>query len=139
MPDTIQATSPRKRLLADELSPPSTYLDVVNMPWEKSKFPGIETKVLHAEKKGGLSAVLLRLAPGASVPLHEHTGIEMTYVIEGSLEDDDGAATAGNFVWRPAGNTHVAHAPNGAVVLGVFMSPNHFAAGHKHFTEHKTG
>jgi anti-sigma factor ChrR (cupin superfamily) len=139
MPDTIPAAMLRKRLLADEPSPPSTYVDVVNTPWEKSKFAGIETKVLYAEEAGGMSALLFRLAPGAVVPLHEHTGIEMTYIIEGSLEDDEGAATAGNFVWRPAGNTHIARAPNGAVILGVFMSPNHFAAGQKFFTEEKAG
>jgi anti-sigma factor ChrR (cupin superfamily) len=135
MPDTVQAATPRRRLLADAPSPPSHYLDVVNMPWQPSKFPGIETKLLYADPAGGMSTLLFRLAPGAEVPLHEHTGIEMTYVLEGSLEDDEGAATAGNFVWRPAGNTHVAHAPNGAVILGVFMSPNHFAAGQKFFTQ----
>jgi anti-sigma factor ChrR (cupin superfamily) len=135
MPDTIQATAPRRRLLADTPSPPSHYLDVVNMPWETTKFPGIEMKMLYAEQAGGLSALLFRLAPGAEVPLHEHTGVEMTYILEGSLEDDEGVCTAGNFVWRPAGNTHVARAPNGAVILGVFMSPNHFAAGQKFFTE----
>jgi anti-sigma factor ChrR (cupin superfamily) len=139
MPDTIQAAPPRRRLLADEPSPPSTYVDVANTPWAPSKFPGIETKVLYAGAPGGVSALLFRLAPGAVVPLHEHTGIEMTYVLEGSLEDDEGACTAGNFVWRPAGSTHVAHAPNGAVILGVFMSPNHFDSGQKFFTEERAG
>lgn len=137
MPDTLAPT--RKRLLSDAPSPPSTYLDVVNMPWERSKFPGIEHKVLFTDPASGVSTLLFRLAPGAEVPLHEHTGVEMTYVLEGSLEDDEGACTAGNFVWRPAGNTHVAKAPNGAVILGVFMRPNHFAAGQKFFTEENPG
>jgi anti-sigma factor ChrR (cupin superfamily) len=69
------------------------------------------------------------------VPLHEHTAIEMTYVLEGTLEDDEGVCTAGNFVWRPAGSTHEAVAPKGALILGIFMKPNHFAAGQKFFTE----
>jgi anti-sigma factor ChrR (cupin superfamily) len=73
------------------------------------------------------------------VPLHEHTGVELTYVLEGSLEDEEGECTAGNFVWRPAGNTHEARAPRGALLLGVFMSPNHFAAGQKFFTEENPG
>jgi hypothetical protein len=30
-------------------------------------------------------------------------------------------------------------APNGAVILGVFMKPNHFAEGQKFFTEEKSG
>jgi len=139
MPDTMTPTRPRKRLLSDAPSPPSTYLDVVNMPWERSKFPGIEHKVLFTDPATGLSTLLFRLAPGAVVPLHEHTGVEMTYVLEGSLEDDEGACTEGNFVWRPAGNTHVARAPNGAVILGVFMRPNHFAEGQKFFTDSNPG
>lgn len=81
-----------------------------------------------------MSAILFRLAPGAVVPLHEHTGIEMTYVLEGSLEDAEGICTAGNFVWRPPGNMHEARAPAGAVILGLFMRPNHFVAGQKLYT-----
>ncbi len=65
MPDTIPTAPPRRRLLADEPSPPSTYVDVVNTPWSPSKFPGIETKVLYAEEQGGMSALLFRLAPAS--------------------------------------------------------------------------
>src|SRR6516225_8624791 len=50
---------------------------------------------------------------GAVVPLHEHTALEQTYVIEGSLEDHEGKCGPGQFVWRPAGNQHEAVAPNG--------------------------
>ena len=141
MPDDIapkSTTEPRRRLLADAPSPPSCYLDVPGMPWQISKFPGIEHKVLYSDP-AGMSALLFRLAPGAVVPLHEHTGVEMTYVLEGSLEDEEGACTAGNFVWRPAGSTHEARAPHGALVLGVFMSPNHFAQGQKFFTADRPG
>lgn len=130
-----EAPTPRRpRLLGDGPSPASVYVDVEAMPWERSKFPGIEHKILYAEQTGGMSAILFRLAPGAVVPLHEHTGIEMTYVLEGSLADEEGICTAGNFVWRPAGNTHEAHAPEGAVILGLFMRPNHFATGQAFFT-----
>jgi anti-sigma factor ChrR (cupin superfamily) len=133
------AVTPRKRLLADAPSPPSCYVDVLNAPWERSKFPGIEHKTLYSDPASGLSALLFRLAPGAVVPLHEHTGVEMTYVLEGSLEDEEGVCSAGDFVWRPAGNTHEARAPNGALILGVFMKPNHFASGAKFFTEDRPG
>lgn len=125
---------PTRRLLADAPSPPSVYVDVRSQPWSPSRFPGIEHKILYAEQPGSMSAILFRLAPGAVVPLHEHTGIEMTFVLEGSLEDSEGVCTAGNFVWRPAGSTHEARAPSGALILGVFASPNHFAAGREFFT-----
>ena len=139
MPEGSTRPAPRPRLLGPDPSPPSVYVDVLGQPWQTSQFRGIEHKVLFADPATGMSTLLFRLAPGAVVPLHEHTGVEMTYVLEGSLEDDEGVCTAGNFVWRPAGNTHEARAPNGAVILGVFMRPNHFAAGQKFFTEAKSG
>jgi anti-sigma factor ChrR (cupin superfamily) len=140
MPEGLAPSPPtRQRLLAPEPSPPSCYVDVAGMPWETSKFPGISHKVLFTDPASGMSTLLFRLEPGAIVPLHEHTGVEMTYVLEGSLEDAEGCCTAGNFVWRPAGNTHEARAPHGAVILGVFMRPNHFAAGQKFFTEDRPG
>src|SRR6266705_3038843 len=83
----------------------------------------------------GITTALFKLEPGAVVPLHEHTALEQTYVIEGSLEDHEGKCGPGQFVWRPAGNQHEAVAPNGAVLLGFFLKPNRFAYGEKFFTE----
>jgi quercetin dioxygenase-like cupin family protein len=109
------------------------YLDVPNMPWEPTKFPGIKIKVLYTDDTG-ITTALFKLEPGAVVPLHEHTALEQTYVIEGSLEDHEGKCGAGQFVWRPAGNQHEAVASNGAVLLGFFLKPNRFAYGEKFFT-----
>jgi anti-sigma factor ChrR (cupin superfamily) len=66
------------------------------------------------------------MAPGATLTLHEHVDIEQTYVLKGSLKDDAGEATESNFVWRPAGSRHVAWAPNGALLIGIFQQPNTF-------------
>jgi len=109
------------------------YLDVPSMPWETTKFPGIKIKVLYTDDTG-ITTALFKLEPGAVVPLHEHTALEQTYVIEGSLEDHEGKCGPGQFVWRPAGNQHEAIAPNGAVLLGFFLKPNRFAYGEKFFT-----
>jgi quercetin dioxygenase-like cupin family protein len=110
------------------------YIDAPNMPWEQTKFPGIQIKVLFTDDSG-ITTALFKLEPGAVVPLHEHTALEQTYVIEGSLEDHEGKCGPGQFVWRPAGNQHEAVAPNGAVLLGFFLKPNRFAYGEKFFTE----
>src|SRR6516165_7216074 len=64
------------------------YLDVPSMPWETTKFPGIKIKVLYTDDTG-ITTALFKLEPGAVVPLHEHTALEQTYVIEGSLEDHE--------------------------------------------------
>jgi anti-sigma factor ChrR (cupin superfamily) len=113
------------------------YLDVPAMPWEKTKFPGIEIKVLYTDDSG-ITTALFRLAPGAVVPLHEHTALEQTFVLEGTLEDHEGICGAGQFVWRPGGNRHEALSPNGAVILAFFLKPNRFAAGERFFTEKGT-
>ena len=40
-----------------------------------------------------------------------------------------GEVTAGNYVWRPKGNRHLARSPHGALVLSFFLKPNKFLAG----------
>lgn len=104
----------------------SRYVDVEELPWKPTPFPGIEQKILMQNQATGLLTALTRFAPGARLPLHEHTDLEQSFVLEGSLVDEEGAATAGNYVWRPAGSTHEAHAPDGALVLSFFLRPNRF-------------
>ena len=77
---------------------------------------------------------MFKLAPGAVVPHHEHTDLEQTYMLEGSLEDDEGKCTANTFVWRPGGNQHIARSPNGAIFISIFNRPNRFLDGTKFFT-----
>lgn len=104
----------------------SRYIDVPSLPWQPTRFPGVEIKVLMEDPDTGISTVLTRMAPGATLTDHEHTQIEQTWVLEGSLRDHEGEATAGNFVWRPPGSRHAATAPNGALLLGIFQKPNKF-------------
>jgi anti-sigma factor ChrR (cupin superfamily) len=104
----------------------SRYVDVATLPWTPTRFKGVDVKVLMEDKESGLLTALTRFAPGAVLPDHEHTEIEQSFVLEGSLVDKEGAATAGNYVWRPAGSRHDAHSPNGCVVLSFFLKPNKF-------------
>jgi len=104
----------------------SRYVQVDGVPWTPTEHAGIEMKILFEEPASGLLTALVRLAPGASLPLHEHAAIEQSYVIEGSMVDDEGEVTAGNFVWRPAGSRHSVRCPAGALVLAFFQKPNRF-------------
>jgi anti-sigma factor ChrR (cupin superfamily) len=104
----------------------SRYVNVDDIPWEATRFPGVEIKILLEDKESGLMTSLTRLAPGAVLPDHTHVGIEQSWVLEGSLEDHEGVVTAGNFVWRPAGSRHVAKSAGGCLVLGFFQRPNAF-------------
>ena len=58
-----------------------------DMPWQKMRFPGCEMKTLLFDPGSGLATMLMRMAPGAVLPDHEHVLIEQTYVLEGSLVD----------------------------------------------------
>jgi anti-sigma factor ChrR (cupin superfamily) len=122
MPPAVSTAEARR----DVRSLASTMVDVAAMPWTPTKFPGIDIKVLLEDKKTGLLTALFRWAPGAVLPDHEHTQIEQTFVLEGSLADHEGVVTAGNYVSRPAGSRHVAHSPDGALILAFFLQPNVF-------------
>ena len=111
----------------------STIVAASAMPWQPTQFEGIEMKILYSDEEGR-STILFKMAPGAVVPLHEHTALEQTFILEGSLEDAEGRCGAGVFVWRPGGNIHVAHAPEGATFLAIFNRPNRFFDGTKFFT-----
>ncbi len=110
----------------------NSYLVHANdMPWQKTRFEGVEVKTLLIDRESGLLTALVRMAPGATLPDHEHVQIEQTYVLEGSLVDKEGPDTgltcaAGEFVWRPAGSRHVAWSPNGGLMIGMFQMPNKF-------------
>jgi quercetin dioxygenase-like cupin family protein len=107
----------------------SRYVDVAGLPWKPTPCKGIDMKVLVEDPASGLLTALFRWQPGAQLSLHEHVEIEQTFVLDGSLVDEEGEVTAGNYVWRPKGNRHTARSPNGALVLSIFLKPNIFLSG----------
>jgi anti-sigma factor ChrR (cupin superfamily) len=107
----------------------SRYISVDSLPWKPTPCPGIEMKILVEDTDTGLMTALFRWQPGAELALHEHVEVEQTFVIEGSLVDEEGEVTAGNYVWRPKGNRHTARSPKGALVLSMFLKPNIFLTG----------
>ena len=107
----------------------SRYVDVDDIPWKPTQCEGVQMKVLVEDSESGLLTALFKWEPGAVLPMHEHVDLEQTFVLEGSIKDDEGEVTAGNYVWRPAGNRHYATAPNGALVLSMFLKPNKFLEG----------
>jgi Anti-sigma factor len=95
---------------------------------KRPAFPGCEAKTLLFDRTTGLMTALMRFAPGAVLPDHEHVNIEQTYVLEGSLVDKEGPAKgieckAGEFVWREQGSRHVAWCPQGGLMLAIFQVP----------------
>jgi len=122
----MAARTPDWKAESDLAARSSRYVDMESLPWRPTPFPGVEIKVLLEDKETGLLTTLTRMAPGAVLPLHEHTDIEQTYVLAGRLVDEEGEVAQGQYVWRPAGSVHVAKAPEGALLLGMFLRPNRF-------------
>jgi anti-sigma factor ChrR (cupin superfamily) len=102
----------------------SRYVDIDSLEWSELPFKGVTGKILLQDTERGVMTAFVRMEPGAEIPHHEHTGLEQSYVLEGSLVDDDGVCSAGQYVWRPKGNRHVARSPNGALMLVMFEAPN---------------
>jgi anti-sigma factor ChrR (cupin superfamily) len=107
----------------------SRYVEVDSLPWKPTPCAGIDMKILLEDKESGLLTALFRWQAGAELALHEHVEVEQTFVLQGSLVDEEGEVTAGNYVWRPKGNRHIARSPDGALVLSMFLKPNIFLDG----------
>jgi anti-sigma factor ChrR (cupin superfamily) len=104
----------------DGLTPTqSRYVDVVSMAWTEIG-PGVKAKCLYKDDETKEACYLFEADAGSQIPEHMHTGSEFTFVLEGAMEDHEGAATTGNFVWRPKGSRHNAKMPNGCRFLVFF-------------------
>lgn len=84
---------------------------------------GVEIYPLYGDNKTGSAAALLRYQPGASVPMHTHTGFEHIYVLTGSQTDQNGEHKAGTFVINPPNTNHSVVSEVGCIVLVIWEKP----------------
>ena len=122
---TVPASSPIKSLKDLTIAETAMLAGLPQSPYRANPI----TNLKLAQRRQ--STVLMRMAPGASLPDHEHVLIEQTWVLEGHLVDRDGPdvgmeCKAGQFIWRPAGSRHSAWAPKGGTFLAIFQIPNKF-------------
>ena len=66
---------------------------------------------------------LLRYEPGASVPKHQHKGLETILVLEGEQSDEHGNYSAGSLVLNPEDSIHSVWSNTGCVVLIQWERP----------------
>jgi len=102
----------------------STYVKPSEMEWRPTRFDKVSIKVLYEDAARSEMTCLLKLEPGAVIPFHRHPEIEQSLVLEGSVQDHDGVANAGDYVWRTPGSQHDNHSPGGAVLFAVYRKPN---------------
>ena len=100
----------------------SRFIDTDSLPWIENA-PGHKMKVIYYNPATDMLTILSKLEPGAGIPAHVHDDLEQTDVLEGSLVDDEGECTAGNFVIRAKGSRHAPTAPHGCTMLVFFLKP----------------
>lgn len=102
------------------MADPETFVALLDGGWRDAPFEpfrdGVEIARLAGDPEAA-SAALLRYQPGASVPPHEHTGLETVLVLQGSQADERGVYRAGSMSINPAGTRHSVWSDEGCVVL----------------------
>jgi len=84
---------------------------------------GIEIARIYGDGRRGPAAALLRYAPGAVVPAHDHPGYEHVIALSGSQRDDRGSYGVGSCLIHVPGTHHSVVSPDGCVVLALWYSP----------------
>jgi anti-sigma factor ChrR (cupin superfamily) len=86
---------------------------------------GIEIYPIYKSEQG-CSAALLRYAPGATVPAHQHLGYEHIFVLRGEQNDECHCYPQGTLVVSPPGTRHAVQSLGGCVVLAIWEKPVSF-------------
>ena len=109
------------------LNTPLVFANLVEQAKELSKTAdwepfrsGVTAHWLYKDENTGASAVLLKYEPGARVSLHEHTGYEHMFVLDGDEYDEYGTYPAGSFVVNPPGTKHSPGSKGGCVALLIY-------------------
>ncbi|MBI3560616.1 MAG: cupin domain-containing protein [Gammaproteobacteria bacterium] len=95
-----------------------------SLAWEPFR-EGIDIFPLY-KVSGGCSAALLRYAPGATVPLHQHSGYEHILVLSGEQADEHQHYTQGTLLISPPGTSHSIISQQGCIVLAIWEKPINF-------------
>ncbi len=114
-PPTGQASDPRlPRPLLRYLGEPSAWR------W-KRVVPGIyQMKIASASREA--TARLVKLRPGAEIPLHSHAGAEYTVIFTGALEDGGMRYGRGDVAIRHAGERHDQRVSAGETCIALVVN-----------------
>jgi len=67
---------------------------------------GVLLQKLHVDKATGIATSLVRMLPGAALPVHHHIGVEQFLVIEGDCNVAGRKLTSGDYHRAEAGSIH---------------------------------
>ncbi len=72
---------------------------------------------------------LLHIQPGGGVPEHTHKGFELTLLLDGSFEDENGQYVKGDFIMLNGDHQHHPISPEGCLCYTVANDALHFTQG----------
>jgi quercetin dioxygenase-like cupin family protein len=86
--------------------------------------PGVHVQPLRLDIENGEWVVLATFEPGATVPLHYHTGVAEVYTLSGAwhyLEYPEQLQTAGSYLYEPGSSVHTFITPQTNTELTVIL------------------
>ena len=81
---------------------------------------GVDIAILYGGGEDEPAAALLRYAPGAQVPEHEHRGYEHILILRGLQSDAHGEYGVGQLIISPPGTRHSVTSKDGCLVLAIW-------------------
>ena len=103
--------------------PQDSLVSSAGAEWIPGRIAGISVKVLRNDKASGESSSLVRFAPGAAIPAHDHPGGEEVFVLEGDVRIGRHRMKAGDYLYTPPGVIHAASSEGGCVFLVTLPKP----------------
>ncbi len=104
------------QLRTDTSVPAIVRIDTLD--WTPSPQPGVDRKLLARDGAEVARATsIVRYAPGASFPAHQHPGGEEFFVLRGVFSDEHGDYPAGTYSRSPWGSTHAPFSRDGCEIF----------------------
>ncbi|MFN3930612.1 MAG: ChrR family anti-sigma-E factor [Brevundimonas sp.] len=104
--DDLLARTLARLSAPDDSVPPEPANDMTELPEPLRRYalgpwrwigPNMHMRDVHAPRDGGCRVILLRIGSGRTTPVHSHDGVELTCVISGAYETDEGRFGPGDF------------------------------------------
>ena len=104
--DLLARTLAKLASTPDDMAPPEPANDMTELPAPLRRYelgpwrwigPDMHVRDVHAPRDGDCRVILLRIGSGRTTPVHTHQGVELTCVISGAYETDEGRFGPGDF------------------------------------------
>ena len=103
--------------------PQDSLVSSTRSDWAPGRIAGISVKLLRRDETSGASSSLVRFAPGAAFPAHDHPGGEEVFVLEGEVRIGRHRLKAGDYLYTPPGGIHAASSQAGCIFLVTLPKP----------------